>query len=305
MAPAAEPMFPRAYGELTNQLLGVRPRRRRDRGVRAPARRPHRRRPRPARRPAWVPRQGRRARPHPRRGRLPRRRSSRSGATRSASPSATAPSSPSPTRTRGLLDGARVPARRAARSADRAGHPHDDGCPLVQLRGAQASVTQLLADLDAWIDAHWDPALTVGEWWELVGAAGWAAPSLPAGARRARCVARRSGGDRRADRRRAARWPARGGPGLSVVAPRARRRTSRTTTSTPCCARPSTGALAWCLLFSEPGAGTDLANLTTTATRDGDGWRLDGRKTWATGAHVADRASSSPAATRPVPATAA
>jgi alkylation response protein AidB-like acyl-CoA dehydrogenase len=43
-------------------------------------------------------------------------------------------------------------------------------------------------------------------------------------------------------------------------------------------------------LFSEPGAGTDLAALTTTAVRDGDGWRLDGRKTWATGAHLADMA---------------
>jgi len=51
-----------------------------------------------------------------------------------------------------------------------------------------------------------------------------------------------------------------------------------------------TGRQAWCLLFSEPGAGTDLAALATTATPDGDGWRLEGRKTWATGAHLADMA---------------
>jgi alkylation response protein AidB-like acyl-CoA dehydrogenase len=50
------------------------------------------------------------------------------------------------------------------------------------------------------------------------------------------------------------------------------------------------GRQAWCLLFSEPGAGTDLAALATTATPDGEGWRLDGRKTWATGAHLADMA---------------
>ena len=86
-----------------------------------------------------------------------------------------------------------------------------------------------------------------------------------------------------------ARWPRPPGP----ASPSSRRRsppTSRTTTSTRVLRPTVTGALAWCLLFSEPGAGTDLANLTTTATRDGDGWRLDGRKTWATGAHVADRA---------------
>jgi alkylation response protein AidB-like acyl-CoA dehydrogenase len=45
-----------------------------------------------------------------------------------------------------------------------------------------------------------------------------------------------------------------------------------------------------CLLFSEPEAGSDLAALRTAATSDGDGWRLDGRKTWATGAHLADMA---------------
>ena len=45
----------------------------------------------------------------------------------------------------------------------------------------------------------------------------------------------------------------------------------------------------WCQLFSEPGAGSDLAAVTTTATRHDDGWALDGHKTWSSGAHHAER----------------
>ena len=42
---------------------------------------------------------------------------------------------------------------------------------------------------------------------------------------------------------------------------------------------------AWCL--TEPGAGSDAAGLTTTAVRDGDGWRIDGAKQFITNGHIA------------------
>jgi len=150
----------------------------------------------------------------------------------------------------------------------------------------RSTPTNPIAEVRAWLTKNWDPDLTVAEWWQLLGISGWAAPVLPAeafglGLSRADSVA---------VMREIGAFGALGPPsglGLLLAAPTIA--THGTTEQIDNYIRDIvTGQQAWCQLFSEPGAGSDLAGLTTRAERDGDEWIVNGQKVWTSLGQTAD-----------------
>ncbi|MEY2967592.1 MAG: hypothetical protein RIQ64_219 [Actinomycetota bacterium] len=138
----------------------------------------------------------------------------------------------------------------------------------------------------AWIATNWDPDVSLLEWRTRLVESGWAVPSwssrwfgkgLPAWADKvvadelaaAGCVGMPLGG------------------GMSLAAPTLLKHGSDELNDR--ILKPTlTGATTWCQLFSEPGAGSDLASLAASAVRDGDEWVVNGQKVWNTSAHHAD-----------------
>jgi alkylation response protein AidB-like acyl-CoA dehydrogenase len=138
----------------------------------------------------------------------------------------------------------------------------------------------------AWLEESWDPDLTVGEWWERLGLSGWAAPGLPENAY-GKGLNRN---DSVAVQNAIAEFGALGAPGglgLLLAAPTIA--THGTQEQIDVYVRDIvTGKKAWCQLFSEPGAGSDLAGLQTRAVQDGEEWIVNGQKVWTSGGQVAD-----------------
>jgi alkylation response protein AidB-like acyl-CoA dehydrogenase len=144
----------------------------------------------------------------------------------------------------------------------------------------------LVDELRAWLEENWDPDLTVGEWWERLGMAGWAAPMLPAD-----CYGRGlSRGDALLVAATIARFGALGAPmGMSIGLCSPTIATHGTREQIDRLIPPAvTGKVAYCQLFSEPGAGSDLAGLTTRAVLDGEVWHVNGQKVWTSGGQYAD-----------------
>ena len=141
-------------------------------------------------------------------------------------------------------------------------------------------------DVRSWIGANWDPDLSLVEWRTRLADSGWACPawprqwcgrSLPASA--ADLVAE--------ELARAGAVGVPDGVGMNLAAPTLLEHGSDELKGR--LIRPTvTGAISWCQLFSEPGAGSDLAGLTTRAVLDGDQWVVTGQKVWNTSAHHAD-----------------
>ena len=148
------------------------------------------------------------------------------------------------------------------------------------------STEEILAELRSWLEQNWDPDLTVAEWWERLGLSGWAAPTLPPGAY-GRGLSR-SDGVRVVQE--IGRFGALGPPaglGLLLAAPTIA--AHGTQEQIDLYVRDIvTGRKAWCQLFSEPGAGSDLAGLATRAVRQDGEFIVNGQKVWTSGGQNAD-----------------
>jgi alkylation response protein AidB-like acyl-CoA dehydrogenase len=142
-------------------------------------------------------------------------------------------------------------------------------------------------EIESWLDDNWSEDLTLRDWWARLAGDGWAFPTWPAGfgGRGLAPGAAREVGQALTDRGAVAP-PA--GLGQMMGGPvvlehgddEQRDRWVRALAS---------GLESWCQLFSEPGAGSDLASAQTRAVRDGDVWMVNGQKVWTSGARTADR----------------
>lgn len=145
---------------------------------------------------------------------------------------------------------------------------------------------EVLAELDEWLNENWDPDITVEEWWERLGMSGWGAPMWPVewygkGLNRSESVAVQN---------HIAEFGALGAPGglgLLLAGPTIIDHGNDDQRKT-LVREIITGQKAWCQLFSEPGAGSDLAGLQARAIKDGDEWIVNGQKVWTSGGQIAD-----------------
>ncbi|MEO5837603.1 MAG: acyl-CoA dehydrogenase family protein [Acidimicrobiales bacterium] len=145
---------------------------------------------------------------------------------------------------------------------------------------------ELREQLVRWIRETWGPDMSVAAWWRAVAAAGWSAPHLPVGSG-GRGLPRRSHAVARSVFQQCGVLEAPGGLGILMAAPTilAHGDAAQIERFVP---PILDGSHKWCQLFSEPGAGSDLAGLSTRAERDGDQWIITGQKVWTSGAQDSD-----------------
>jgi alkylation response protein AidB-like acyl-CoA dehydrogenase len=150
----------------------------------------------------------------------------------------------------------------------------------------QQTSRSVVEEIRDWLKDNWDPELTVAEWWERLGLAGWSAPTLPTTAY-GRGLSRTDGMRVSLEIASFGALGPPGGLGLLLAAPTIA--THGTQEQIDLYVRDIvTGQTGWCQLFSEPGAGSDLAGLTTRALKDGDEWVVNGQKVWTSLGQFAD-----------------
>jgi alkylation response protein AidB-like acyl-CoA dehydrogenase len=150
---------------------------------------------------------------------------------------------------------------------------------------AVPSADDVRREVRAWLEASWNPDLSLRQWREKLAESGWGAPTWPVRWHgRGLPVALADVVGEEFERVGAVGAPA--GSGMTLVAPTLLEHGSDELKGR--LLRPIlTGEHTWCQLFSEPGSGSDLAGLTTRAERDGDEYVINGQKLWSTSAHHA------------------
>jgi alkylation response protein AidB-like acyl-CoA dehydrogenase len=153
-------------------------------------------------------------------------------------------------------------------------------------RSTSAGSDDPVAEVTAWLEENWDPDLTVAEWWKLLGESGWAAPGLPEHAY-GKGLSR---GDAVRVQQTIGEFGALGAPGglgLLLAAPTVAAHGDQEQIDLYV-REIVTGQKGWCQLFSEPGAGSDLAGLQCRAIKDGEEWIVSGQKVWTSAGHISD-----------------
>ena len=142
---------------------------------------------------------------------------------------------------------------------------------------AESSAEDVRSEVKAFMAEHFDPDMTVAQWWDVFAASGYAAPTFP--------VSHFGKGYNRAQANIVAEEVAAAGAvgapsglGYALAAPTLV--AHGTEEQKEWLLRILNGQDAWCQLFSEPGAGSDLASLQCKAERDGDEFVITGQKVW-------------------------
>lgn len=151
---------------------------------------------------------------------------------------------------------------------------------------AAKSQEAIRAEVAEWLEANWDQGRDLMEWRGMLADSGWGVPHWPTewyGKGVPQSAVRVIGEE---FRRVGAAGPA---PGMGIWLFGPTLLEHGTDEQKQRWLRPAiTGEEIWCQLFSEPGAGSDLAGAQTTAVLDGDEWVVNGQKVWTSGAQNAD-----------------
>ena len=142
-------------------------------------------------------------------------------------------------------------------------------------------------EVRGWLRERWSEELTLREWWSRLAGEGWAFPTWPIGYG-GRGLSPADGRVVTQEIADAGAFGPPGGLGQNMGGPVVIEHGTEEQRDRWLLALAS-GRESWCQLFSEPGAGSDLASLQTRAVRDGDEWVVNGQKVWTSGARTADR----------------